>query len=991
VAFLVYCLSLNHWASLSSIGAIARVSGWTWQPELRQPLTCAVLYPFSLLPAGWLPFALSLFTAICAAIVLALLARSVALLLGAMGTPRPNSDEVGRGVLTAPRFARWVPVTISAAVCGLQLSFWEHATAFTGEMLDLLTFAYVIRCLLEFRNDERESWLFRSAFIYSVGMANNWAMIGYFPLYILAILLVKRFGFKRITKPPALRKPRQPPQWVRNLIAKIGVRQNTIAKPVYAPFRPVVIDTSFFLRMALWGLAGLSFYLLLPIVQSLSAQTAIGFWPALKANLSFQKSHLGALRSPTFRLLAIASLLPFLVLAIGWKIQPAKSGHETRRAIFLNRLASHPLHAVVLFLTLWLSFDPSFSPRHLSLGVPMVSYYYLSALVAGYCAGYLIQVATKSTPTFMLRLIRAAICTLAIAMPLLLISRNVRHIRLTNGPSLHQFARELYADLPDGKSVVLGTDFAQLSLLRAELAAQHHAKDALVVELPSLSSAQYHIIMSRQYGSRWPVIPPTNGVDLVGPIKLLKLISAFAEHEPVVYLDPNFGPLFDRPADSITGFIHHFASKREPVESANELLWQQRWTSHMHELAAYFKAYTSHSPQRIRTSPIEPNATASFLGATYSKTLNNWGVQLQRGGHRTEAGEWFRRAVELSPQNLCAHINLEFNERWQNVEKADDSEKTKQAFPSPHPMGRGIKGERLVRLNPATIQKQYADIFSRRNDWGDLLSDFGPVDEPTFLFRTGRALLANGNTRLAANAFKRSAELAEDWSLPKVWLAQSFLEQGNFSEAFDVTERVSGIGPSWDGKGLARLLHCRATSLLGLGRTNEIDSCINGFLRDHGEHREVLAAAADAYSQNGMHEQQLTTIEELLKREPNRPEWLSQKGLAEMQLGRYDSAIATLTTALSVAPTDDNARLSRAVARLGADQLDAARDDYCQLLNSKTCSANALYGLGTIAWRKQETNAAIAYYQGYLTNAIDGSPQFSVASQRLREMGVLGP
>src|SRR5690348_11108912 len=77
IAFLVYCLTLNHWASLSSIGAIARLSGSTWQPELRQPLTCALLYPFRLLPQPWLPLALNLFTAICAALVLALLVRSI--------------------------------------------------------------------------------------------------------------------------------------------------------------------------------------------------------------------------------------------------------------------------------------------------------------------------------------------------------------------------------------------------------------------------------------------------------------------------------------------------------------------------------------------------------------------------------------------------------------------------------------------------------------------------------------------------------------------------------------------------------------------------------------------------------------------------------------------------------------------------------------------------------------------------------------------------
>jgi tetratricopeptide (TPR) repeat protein len=222
--------------------------------------------------------------------------------------------------------------------------------------------------------------------------------------------------------------------------------------------------------------------------------------------------------------------------------------------------------------------------------------------------------------------------------------------------------------------------------------------------------------------------------------------------------------------------------------------------------------------------------------------------------------------------------------------------------------------------------------------------------------------------------------------MPKLWLAQSFVEQGNFEAALDIVERISSSDPSWDGKGLAQLLHCRTTSLRSLGRTNEIAPYIDGFVRDHGQHREVLAAVADVYAQTGMHEQQLATIEELLKREPNRPEWLEQKGLAELQLGRYDAAIATLTAALSLAPTDDNARLSRAVARLGADQLDAARDDYQQLLNSKTCSVNALFGLGTVAWRKHETNSASAFYQKYLSNAIPGSPQFVMASERLQQL-----
>src|SRR6267143_683381 len=52
----------------------------------------------------------------------------------------------------------WLPPILAAVVCGLQLTFWENATAASSEMLSLLLFAYVIRNVLEYRIDERESW-----------------------------------------------------------------------------------------------------------------------------------------------------------------------------------------------------------------------------------------------------------------------------------------------------------------------------------------------------------------------------------------------------------------------------------------------------------------------------------------------------------------------------------------------------------------------------------------------------------------------------------------------------------------------------------------------------------------------------------------------------------------------------------------------------------------------------------------------------------------
>src|SRR5262245_29759892 len=79
-ALLVYLFTINHWISFLSLTTVFRVSGWSWQPQLDQPLTTALLFPLRLLPEAGIPLALNLVTVVCAAFVLVLLARTVALL-----------------------------------------------------------------------------------------------------------------------------------------------------------------------------------------------------------------------------------------------------------------------------------------------------------------------------------------------------------------------------------------------------------------------------------------------------------------------------------------------------------------------------------------------------------------------------------------------------------------------------------------------------------------------------------------------------------------------------------------------------------------------------------------------------------------------------------------------------------------------------------------------------------------------------------------------
>src|SRR5437773_9737019 len=175
LALLIFLGTLNRGITLYNLGALSQVTGWNWRPIYTNPLHFVLTYPIKLLPAALQPVALNLFAAICAALTLALLARSVALL--PHDRTRDERHRVANEFSFLTTRTAWIPPVLAALVCGLQLSFWENAVNDTGEALDLLLFAYVIRCLLEYRTDYRESWLTRMAFVYGLGMPNDWAMI----------------------------------------------------------------------------------------------------------------------------------------------------------------------------------------------------------------------------------------------------------------------------------------------------------------------------------------------------------------------------------------------------------------------------------------------------------------------------------------------------------------------------------------------------------------------------------------------------------------------------------------------------------------------------------------------------------------------------------------------------------------------------------------------------------------------------------------------
>ena len=162
----IYLLTLNHWVSPGNLGLISNVSGLNWHAELLGPVTYLATWPFRWLPAAWIPPALNLFAAGCAALSLAWLARAVALLPHNRTEAQRLRLRGGRPLLAIRTV--WLPPTLAVLVCGLQLTFWEQAVAATGEMFNLLLFAWLVRCLLELRADGNNARLRRFALVYGL-------------------------------------------------------------------------------------------------------------------------------------------------------------------------------------------------------------------------------------------------------------------------------------------------------------------------------------------------------------------------------------------------------------------------------------------------------------------------------------------------------------------------------------------------------------------------------------------------------------------------------------------------------------------------------------------------------------------------------------------------------------------------------------------------------------------------------------------------------
>lgn len=919
-ALIFYLSTLVPWISLRGFATLAKASGWDWRPVYVSPLHFLVTLPVRWFPAGWQSAVPNVFSAIFSSITLGLLARSVAILPHDRTREQRHYERSENSLLSV--WGSWMPPLLAALVLGLQLTFWENAIISTGEALDLLLFAYVIRCLLEFRIDERESWLTRSAFVYGLGMTNNFAMIACLPLFVAAILWIRGRGF---------------------------------------------FNVRFLLRVLAYGGLGLSLYLLLPLIGVLSGVTDQSFWEFLKVNIGFQKSSILGFPRYVLFLLSLVSILPIVFIGIKW---PASFGDISAAGTALTNLMTHVIHAVFLLACMYVAFDPPFSPRALGRGHPCLPLIYLGALSIGYFAGYFLLVFNPAAPSAFGRrsvLRKAAVYGVtgllwigALGVPAGLLVKNFEVIRAGEGPAYRQFGKLAASSLPPEGAIVLSDDGVRLFALHSALASAGRSDKYVLVDTSSLQTPAYHAVLARRYKDVWPTFfSGRKSSEVIDQLNLLKLVYHLSETRPIYYLHPSFGYYFEsfyavpndiiyRLAPYTTNMIFPPTLTAEQVQR-NDAFWQQ---IKERELKPFLQA------TKLLKNKKQQSLSGAFLGTIYAQAVNYFGVELQKRGDLEKARQYFEYALELNPDNVSALINSEYNKIL--IEGGHESGPPTEA-----------------------VSKKLA---AYHGGWASILQFNGPVDEPNSCYLLAQAFAQGRNYRQSAQLLDRMCQLTPNSVPGQIALASVFVQGGRWDLALaKVAEIRSKLGSRLTTNDQLLLVECEAWSQLTKDDLPGAEKILAAAQRQYPDHSEPYKAMAEIYLSRRDLTNAVVTFRKLLEVQPNNVEALINSGGLKIRMAEYKEAIPYLDRALQLQPENQYALLNRAFANLQLGNLDAARSDYETLERTLPKPMHAVYyGLGEIAYKNKQKRTALQNYERYVKLAPPGTQEMKIVQDRIK-------
>ena len=934
-AFIFYALSLSHGISIYNLALSAKLTAWDWEPLVGHPLLWLLTQPIRLLPTSWIPSALNLLTALFAATTLGLLTRCWELL----PWPRPLS--------TLPVWQRHLPLLLGLLACGLELHFWQAATAATGEILAALLCALPLWCLLEFRRDifTRGRWLGWLTFTWGLAVAENRLMLFSLPLLITGLV-------------------------------------------VFDPLGLVLRDH--WRRMTIGLVAGLGIYLVPPLIQSLWPGTPWSAGETWLITLRQTKHELAGVSFQFFlahRLMGLLVVIFFLLPGLACLVRLHDENPSGKMpADQLQIWCIRGLRLVLLLFCLWLALDPTVSPRALLQGqmhlpLPLLTFDFFNGLGIAYLAGMLLFMHRRAAPgapapfdPFEIKLLTcleplAAPLVLALTLGLgtLLVARNFPSVQETNRQPLIAFGQQALASLPVGGGIVLADDSSRLWAFQAAQAHTPTTNIWLPVDVNALPNLAYRRQLARRHPGPWLL---NSASQPLAPIELIQLMDGLVRSNRVFYLHPSFSFLFDgfylKPVGAVyelKPFLTNTVAVPPPTTeqiAQNEQGWSA-WQPHGERLlrsaGRNTPSWLSSLEKKLHLRPVVFEQS-QLLREWSSLALNTWGVTLQRAGQPTAAHSYLLEARALNPDNWIAEANLFCNTN-------------------------------LMAQRPMTLEgaDRLASQFSDLKRFNYFLNRFGPVDDPAFCFVLGNDYAQQGQLRQAMQQFKRSAQLAPHVLGPQFALASLYLRCGLPDQADTLIKQLRAEvktlpqASTLDGE----ISFFEAN--LWLAQTNA-PAARRILLALAHQHRDEPATAErvwQALTQMGDLTNALAVVNDQLAIHPNDSSLqLTQAGLL-LQTGQSAQAVPVLDQLLARTNLPA-ARLNRAIARLQLHEYSAAREDFLVLQDSALNPFAIQFGLAEAALGAGDTNSAREYFRQCLSNAPPESIQWKTAQARLRTL-----
>ena len=919
-ALLLYLCTVVPWVSLRGFATLSKSSGWDWRPVYIAPLHFLATFPVRWFPVAWQPAMPNVMAAIFGSLTLALLARSVAILPHDRTREQRQFERSEHSFLTIR--GSWMPPLLAVLVCGLQLTFWENVIVSTGEALDLLVFAYVLRCLLEFRIEQRESWLTRAALVYGLGITNNFAMIPFLPLFVIAVLWIRGGSF---------------------------------------------FNLRFILRMLGFGALGLSLYLLLPLIGVFSGSEQ-SFWEFLKINLGYQKSSLLSFPRYLVFLLSLVSIFPILFMGIKW---PASFGDISAAGTALTNLMTHVIHAVFLLACLYVAFDPPFSPRRLGHGHAFLPLIYLGALSIGYFAGYFLLVFNPAAPTVFGRrsglrkisawAITAVIWITAIGIPVKLFAKNFSEILASRGSEYRRFGKLAAASLPPEGAIVLSDDSIRLFAVHSALASAGTVGKYVLVDTSSLQQPAYHSFLVRHYPKAWPAIfsaPRSSGV--IEQMSLLQMMYQLSQTRPIYYLHPSFGYYFESfyavPKNMVYQVLPYssnllFAPKLTSEQAQqNDAFWQGLKNGELKPVVQAVK--------KMKTRK-QPGTPLTFMGAIYSRAVDDFAVELQRRGDIARAAQYFQYALELNPDNVSALINSEYN----------------KALLAGHPESAPPSDSVAKKLAPYL------------GNWEAILQFNGPVDEPNSCYLLAERFAKGHNFRQAAQQLDRAITLTPENVPAQIALASVFVQGGKADEALARIAEIRAKFNNLTSNDHLLLFECEGWAHSIKDDLPAAEKVLLAAQRQYPDRSEPYKALAEIYFSRRDMTNAMATLRKLVEAQPNNVEGLINYGSLKIRMAAYEEAVPYLDRAIQLQPNNLYALLNRGFANLQVGNLDAARQDYEILERRLPRPVHAVYfGLGEIAFKNKQKKTALQNFEKYVKLAPSGTQEMKVVQDRIKSL-----